>query len=570
MGASLRASTDKGPFGGCASTYHLEGNAFGGRRFGIDNGQPNGLFQAAMHGQKANTQDPPNRRMALAPVEGWALLVVLGMAAARLFVAGSALLSADEAYYWQWTRPLQLSYYDHPAMVAYWIWAGTRLLGETALGVRVTAVASSLVVSVLVWDAARLAFRSRRAGALAALWLNCTVLFGSAGVVITPDSPLLLFWALMLWSLLRLIRGGGPVYLYAAGAALGLGAISKYTMALIVPGVLATFLLFRPLRPWLLRRHTWLAILLAAACTTPLMLWNLQNGFASFHKQLGHAFDSGTPAPMKNLLAYLGTQIGLVTPVLFLFCLWGMAWALWAGWRRRRPEWFLLGATSLPVLAFFLDHTLSGVVQPHWSGPAYLGGVMAAAGAWIDRDDRPRWARLGSVAAPLLGATMTTFVFFQAATALLPIPVKIDALKRLGGWDELAAAVEEERRAHPGAFLLTETHQPTGAVSFYLPDHAPVFVQGPIRPSYYTSAEVAALKGADGILITRTKPLPPGPLEPSAEGLVPYFDKVTLLKRVTLHWGGRPADVYSLYLAEHYRGGLLTMGDGYPGAPDSP
>ncbi len=536
----------------------------------IDNGAANGLFQAAMQESDVITRVSVRQPARPTPIEWWALGVVLGMAAARLVVAGSALLSADEAYYWQWTRPLQLSYYDHPAMVAYWIWGGIHLLGQTALGVRIAGTVSALGVSILVWDAGRLAFRSRQAGALAALWLNCTVLFGSAGVVITPDAPLLLFWTLALWSLVRLFDSGRAAYLYAAGLALGLGAISKYTMALVIPGIVATFLLFRPLRPWLRSRHAWLAVLLAGICTTPLLLWNLRNEFASFHKQLGHAFDSGTVSPVKNLLAYLGTQVGLVTPLLLLFCLWGMAWALWAGWRRQRPAWFLLGATSLPVLAFFVHHTLSGVVQPHWSGPAYIGGVMAAAGAWATRSERPSWARLAFLAAPIVGAVMTGLVLFQAATALLPIPIKIDALKRLGGWDELAAAVEQERRLHPCAFLLTETHQPTGVVSFYLPDHAPVFVQGPIRPSYYTAAEVAALRGRDGILITRTKGQPAGSLAPSAAGLLPYFDRVTPLRTVILHWGGRPADVYSLYLAEHYHGGLLTMGDGFPGALDKP
>jgi hypothetical protein len=154
-------------------------------------------------------------------------------------------------------------------------------------------------------------------------------------------------------------------------------------------------------------------------------------------------------------------------------------------------------------------------------------------------------------------------VFFQAITALLPIPTKIDALKQLGGWRELASAVEAERTSHPGAFLFTEKHQPTGVLSFYLPDHPPVFLQGHIRPSYYTAAEVAALNGRDGLFVTRAK-------SEAWRGIEPYFERVTLLRNVVLHWGGRPADTYGLYLAEGYRGGAFVMGDGLDGIRDGP
>jgi 4-amino-4-deoxy-L-arabinose transferase-like glycosyltransferase len=479
-----------------------------------------------------------------------------------LLVAGLTPLSADEAYYWQWTRPMRLSYFDHPAMVAVWIWPGIHLLGNTALGVRLAAVLGSLLTSLVVWDTTRLAFASRSAGATAALWLNAILLFGVAGVIITPDSPLLLCWALALWALVRLIVDGRPRFLYAAGLALGLGAVSKYTIALILPGIFATLLLFPVMWPWWRRRHIWASGLLALACTTPVLLWNSKNEWASFAKQLGHAFTTETADPVKNLWIFLFGQVGLVTPLIFLFVLWGMVWALIAGWRQRKPEWFLLGATSLPVLAFFLLHTLSGVVQSHWSGPAYLGGVIATVGGF-SRLPRQRVFVWFFRAAPLLGIAMTLLVYFQASTALLPLPPGIDALKRLGGWDSLAFAIDKERHAHPGSFLFTQKHEPTGPVSFHLPDHPPVFLEGHILPSYYSAEEVLALKGHDGIFITRAR-------DDGAGNLLFFFDQVTFLRRVDMLWGRQQADAYNLYLAKGYRGGMFVIGAGVDGKTDAP
>jgi 4-amino-4-deoxy-L-arabinose transferase-like glycosyltransferase len=510
---------------------------------------------------------PSHSIAGLRRIERWALLVVFGMALARGIVASVALLSPDEATYWLWTRPLQLSYLDHPAMVAYWIWVGIHILGGSSLGVRIVGVASSVAVSFLAWDAARIAFASREAGARAALWLNGTILFSAVGVIMTPDAPLLLCWTTVLWAALRLIAGGGPAYLYTAALAVGLAAISKYTAALLLPALLVTCLSFRSLRRRLRSGHFWLAATLGALCTVPLFWWNLCHGFASFHKQLEHA-ESPIGDPLRNVIGYLGGQIGLVTPLILGFGLWGMGWALWAGWRQRRPAWLLLGLSSLPILGFFAAHALTDRVQAQWSGPAYIGGVIALAGAAerIKFRSPIAWAfRL----APVVGLSMTAIVLFQAATALLPIPVKFDPLKGLGGWNELAGAIEQERARHPGAFLLAQGHLLPGPVSYYLPDHAPMFLEGPMRPNYYTAAAVAALKGRDAIFITRAVGDRGHALDAAADLITPFFKHVRFLRRVVLHWGGLPADAYALYLGGHYRGGLLVVGDRYPGACDA-
>jgi hypothetical protein len=193
---------------------------------------------------------------------------------------------------------------------------------------------------------------------------------------------------------------------------------------------------------------------------------------------------------------------------------------------------------------------------------------MAGVGAFL-RIPRSTWGRAERAltwtfhAAPILGAAMTLVVYFQAATALLPLSPKIDALKRLGGWDSLADAVQIERQAHPGSFLFAQKHEPTGPLSFHLADHPPVFLIGHIRPSYYSVEEVMALKGHDGIFIARAR-------DDGADGLSRYFKRFTKLRQVDMLWGGRPADVYNLYLAEDYQGGLFVVGGGLHGATDTP
>lgn len=478
----------------------------------------------------------------------------------RFIVASAAPVSPDEAYYWLWTRPVQLSYFDHPGMVAWWMWCGVHLLGNTAIGVRITALVSAIVTTALVWDTGRIVWNSREAGARAALWLNATLMFGAVGVLMTPDAPLALFWSVALWAFIRLEREGRARWLYAAGVALGLGAISKYTIGLLVPALLAGFILFPRLRRWFASMHLWAAVILSAVCTTPVILWNMRNGWASIAKQFGHAFGSGIDDPLLSMATFVGGQLGLVTPLIFPFAIAAMTWALIEGWRRGRADWFLLGGASLPIIVFFTLHALDNVVQAHWPGPAYLAGCIAAGGLPFKA---PRW-RPWIAAAPILGLAMTGLVYLQTATAVLPIEPRIDPTKRLGGWTELAQAVEAARGSHPGAFLFVQKHEVAGLLSFNLPDHPIVFQMGEgMRPSTYSASAVAALKGRDAIFVT-------GERDMDAYYLAPNFAQLTFIGEVTLHWGDRVADRYRLTYAEGYKGGLFVEGDGYPGAMDRP
>jgi 4-amino-4-deoxy-L-arabinose transferase-like glycosyltransferase len=492
-----------------------------------------------------------------APVVALVAMVVV-LTALRVTVAGNALLSGDEAYYWLWSRRLQLSYFDHPGMSAWWIWLSTASLGDSELAVRLPSVLAAALVSLLVFDTARLAFADAWAGLWAALLINATILFGAAAVTATPDGPLLVFWSLALWAMVRLLRSDRPIWLYVLGTALGLGFISKYTMVLIAPGVIAVFLLFAQGRAWLNKRHFYQAIGLAVVCTLPVLGWNALHDWVSIRKQLAHSFDAPVASPLGSLATFAATQVGVMTPLILPICLTGMGWALWAGWRQRRPDWFMMGACSAPVLAFFVNHSLGGLVQPHWSGPAYLGAAMAAAGGWTLLGDQmsPRLRRL-VLAAPILGGAMIGLSYLQMATAVLPIPARLDTLGRLGGWDRLAEAVETQRKAHPGAFLFVQKHEISGLMTYYSPDHPIAFLTGsagiPRIPSY-DAKDVAALAGRDGLFVVKAGGR-------GVEDAGRNFAAMSQVASVERAWGGRVIDSYEIWLGEGYRpGGFGEVG----------
>ena len=131
------------------------------------------------------------------------LLGVGALILLRGVMAGLLPLSADEAYYWLWSKHLALGYYDHPPMIAWLIRAGTSLFGDTPLGVRFAGVVLSLPASWFVWRGAAAILKDEERAALAALFFNLTLMVSVELLAATPDMPSVVASAGLVYCLAR-------------------------------------------------------------------------------------------------------------------------------------------------------------------------------------------------------------------------------------------------------------------------------------------------------------------------------------------------------------------------------
>src|SRR3569623_1440485 len=104
------------------------------------------------------------------------LALVALLLVSRAVMTAMLPLSADEAYYWLWSKHLAAGYYDHPPAIAWLIRAGTALFGDTPFGVRFAGVLLSLPASWFVWSCAALLLKDEDKSALAALFCNLTLM----------------------------------------------------------------------------------------------------------------------------------------------------------------------------------------------------------------------------------------------------------------------------------------------------------------------------------------------------------------------------------------------------------
>jgi 4-amino-4-deoxy-L-arabinose transferase-like glycosyltransferase len=444
----------------------------------------------------------------------------LALTAIRLIVAGTTSLSPDEAYYWVWSRALAPGYLDHPPMVALWIRAGTDILGDGALGVRLLAPLSALFGSVLLSAAAEDLFPGRRLGIPAAALFNATLLMGVGAITMTPDTPLLFFWTAALWGVARLLRTARPAWWLVIGLASGGALVSKYTAALLGLGI-AVWLVADPAgRRWLRTPWPYLGGVIAGLCFAPVLGWNAAHGWVSFAKQGGRTGDWRPAQAFGHVLELVGGQLGLATPWIAVLCAAGV----WAAIRhvRQGSAPILLVALTLPSIAVFLQHALGDRVQANWPAILYPAASIAAV-AYAGRWWRP---------ASGLGFAVTALVYVQAVAAPLPLPRKFDVtLIRLGGWDSLVAQVAAD---HAG-FVAADDYGLASILAHGLP--GPV-VGAESRWDLFALPQ-ARIAGQTGLLVRSARRA--GPPEPGP------WRSITPVGAVTRSRNGVVAETYELY-----------------------
>jgi 4-amino-4-deoxy-L-arabinose transferase-like glycosyltransferase len=371
-------------------------------------------------------------------------VLLAGLAVVRLVSAAAIPLTEDEAYYRLWAQRLHLGYYDHPPMIAWWIRAGTLLVGDNALGVRLLPALANLAGALMVFDLGR-ALGDRRTGLRAALLYNCTLTIGAAAALAVPDAPAALFWTATLWALAKAARqDDGRGWWSAAGVAAGLACLSKYSALFLAPGVLLWLAAFKAGRDRLARPWPWIAAGIALAVFSINVGWNAAHHWQTFAKQFGRAAP-GRFVP-RYLLEFLAGQFMLLNPAVAVLAADGAKRA----WRARSdvPIAWLITACTVPFAAYLVLHSLHDRVQAHWPVPLYAGAAVLA--AWAG--DAVRGWRAALAGWAPIGLVVSVLVLAHAALPQTDFGPG-DPARQLRGWPAFAGAVNAQRQVAGAAWV---------------------------------------------------------------------------------------------------------------------
>jgi undecaprenyl-diphosphatase len=403
----------------------------------------------------------------------WLLAFLAAVSALRVayLAAGVLDLSPDEAHYWEWSRRLDLSYYSKGPLIAYLIHGLTALLGPSALAIRLGAVLLSLVGSWAIYRLGRETTGDPWVGVLAVAGLQLTPLFWAGSLLMTIDAPFLTAWVLALCALHRAAVGGVERAWLAAGVAVGIGLLAKYTMLFVLPG-LALYLWRVPgARRAVRRPGPYLGAAAALALASPVVAWNVAHGWVSARHVASQGIGRGPS--LADPFEFVGGQVLVLTPLVAGLLAWGLWHGIREGLVRGREPYRFLTAFALPVLAFYALLSLQGKVQANWPAAAYPPLALLAAAALVERGRglaagaRRRQRRLLLAAAGLALAVSA----LGHVTDLLGLPPRLDPTTRLKGWRELGVQVTALRREMPDparTFLVSDRYQVASELAFYV------------------------------------------------------------------------------------------------------
>lgn len=437
--------------------------------------------------------------------KGWLFVLPVVFVAIRCAFAPMSELFADEAYYWVWSRHLQLGYFDHAPIVAWLIRGSTAILGNHELAVRLPAILlGGMAMLGATWLAMALG-ASLRTLWLVQVMLLCFPMLHVTAAIITPDTPALAFT-------LMAVAAGVNCYRWPEqrrwwvllGLLGGLAMLSKY-MAVLPIGATYVYLMIG-------RRQKWPAVILsglvAVAVVGPMLWWNWQNDFVSFRFQLGHGMGADSRRWYVNVGDYLGAQILVATPVLFPLL-------LWAGWRamvRGPGERRLVATAAGLLLLFFFYSSFRHKVEANWPSLAWpLLLVLLAPEAEQAEAKLAKWLRTGIV----VSAIGTLILFLPPA--LLARINKHAPPSKTGGWRQLVEEIQTNAGGRP---IVCAGYQDASLFAFYLtgqPD-VPVIRDATDRPSQFDLWPLWGVRPGEEFVLVLDYAPPIGPMPMKAEG----------------------------------------------------
>ncbi len=336
------------------------------------------------------------------------LSLVIGVALFRVVYLGwfcPYSLIEDEAHYWEWSRHLDWSYYSKGPGIAWSIAASTALFGISEWAIRLPVVlASALTMFALAGLAADI-FRDLRVAFFTVACAALVPMYQVTSVLATIDMPYAACWSAAAWAGWRAMMRRSRSAWIVLGLALGVGFLFKYTILLLVPGLL--------IFAWTSRRELdaarrWVGLALVAVALTvvgtlPVLVWNARHGWPTLHHLLGHLGVSGGDVAVTQgagkgwhynplwTLEFIGTQLGIVGPALAL---------AWWSYRRLRASGRSEGTRgtelareaaiggrflwycAAPVLVFYLGVTFVAEAEGNWAMAGYTT-LLCLAGAGV-------------------------------------------------------------------------------------------------------------------------------------------------------------------------------------------
>lgn len=349
-------------------------------------------------------------------------------------------LLEDEAYYWVWSNHLAWGYFDHPPMVALFIWLGG-LLFDGELGVRLISAFSFTLMLWFMWKTINEPGKEQYVRLFFILVISL-VLLQVYGFISTPDTPLLLFTSVFFYLYSRFLQDSGIKNSLLLGFSMAALLYSKYHGVLIVG-----FVVLSNLR-MLMNPRFWIASAFGFALFVPHMIWQYENGFPSFVYHLkDRAYKPYEVGFTLNHLLNIIVVVGITFPVIY--------GAFWKKKTRNQLD-KSLKFTVFGFVLFFLLTSFRSQPQAQW-----LAAMLIPLGVFIF----PYFIHKSSARKWLYRLGLAQLGLVVIARVLLAIPSLSPVVLEPHWADLWVPEVKEKTKSSPLVFV--NSYQNASVYKFY-------------------------------------------------------------------------------------------------------
>jgi len=441
------------------------------------------------------------------------LVLILVTAVIRVGLGVLMDFGTGESYALASARAPHLGYIDQAPLSLWLGWAMLALTGSEDPAVIRLPFIALFAGSTWVLFALTRRLYSAAAGFYAAVLLNISAVFTvGVGGWFQPDGPLTLFWLLTAWALMRVLlaepgtmgRGRALGWWLLIGVLLGLTALSKYHAVFLVAGAGLFVLTRREQRHWITHPGPYIAMGVAAALVSPVVVWAVQNDWVSFAFQGARPVE-GAGVHSGGLYCRLIGQMAWILPWVWLPMMWVFLRALIAG-PRVASDWFLVCLAVSPLAFFTLVAEWAPLGFPfHWQAPGYLMlfpllGRMAATGL----EQRPRLTRSWLSGSAAVTVLMIAVLGSHSATNWIARVVTLEEDPTLEALDW--GALRDDLRAEglldrPRTFAAAVTWAEGGKVDGAVGGAMPVMVLSDDPRTLAFTLDLTKVEGWDVLLI---------------------------------------------------------------------
>ena len=369
-------------------------------------------------------------------------------------------LSVDEAQYWHWSRSIEWGYFTKPPIIAWTIALSTSIFGQEEWAVRLCSPIIHFLISILLWITSNYFFDNKSGRVAALIWIF-TPIASLGSFIISTDTPLLLFWSLALFFLIKLIKTRTFSYSIVIGIAIGLGLLSKYAALYFLIFLVLWWLIYdrgKNLKIKNLILITFFAFIVSSGN----LYWNYENDFVTINHTISNADLKSIIFNYKNIFEFLSSQLLVFGPFLFILYLYLVFQSFYIN-----NKLSLLAMLSFPIIFVIIIQSFLKIANANWAVTAYIAATLILSAFVVI--NKKKYLRFFFKIGMFLNICISLFILSITITgSFKPLELKSNPLRKNLGFELHAKKIKKIVIANSISSIVFENRSDITRFNYYL------------------------------------------------------------------------------------------------------